>query len=119
MSEPCGESGFDRIFSERVWGGESRSGPGSDPRRTRHYRALLARSCLQPAIRRVVDLGCGDWSSSRLMDWSGIDYVGIDVVPDLVERLTSQYARPGVRFLHGDATRMPLPDADLAICKDV
>lgn len=102
------------------------SGPGSSPEATVEWRALVE-SMLTPGCV-VVDVGCGDWQHSRLIDWDDARYVGIEVVPALVERLRGQF--PGREFhlldpgggCSGLAALLDgtLPDgADLAICKDV
>jgi SAM-dependent methyltransferase len=110
---------FRTIYERHSWGGKSKSGPGSDPNSTRHFRRALARFMREHKVRSVVDLGCGDWASSRLIDWSGIDYLGLDAVPEVVERNQRAFRRPGIRFAVADITTDPLPEADLAICKEV
>jgi SAM-dependent methyltransferase len=110
---------FRTIYERHTWGGKSKSGPGSDPSSTRHYRRALARFMRKNRVRSVVDLGCGDWASSRLIDWSGIDYLGLDAVPEVVERNRRAFGRPGIRFEVADIAADPLPEADLAICKEV
>ena len=69
-------------------------------------------------VRSVVDLGCGDWQFSRHMDWSGIDYLGVDVSKVVLET-ARQFARPGIAFRALDAVTEALPRADLLIAKDV
>jgi len=63
------------------------------------------------------DTAIGSFTS--LIDWSGIDYVGRDVVPALIEWLNAAYGRPGIRFIHGNLMTCELPQADLAIRTDV
>ena len=89
---------FRTIYQSHSWGGKSKSGPGSDPNSTRRYRRALARFMRKNRVRSVVDLGCGDWASSRLIDWSGIDYLGLDAVPEVVERNQRAFGRTGIRF---------------------
>ncbi len=110
---------FRTIYERHSWGGISKSGPGSDPTSTAQYRRVLARFLREHNIRSVVDLGCGDWASSRLIDWSGIDYLGLDAVPEVVERNQRAFGRPGIRFEQADIATDELPEADLAICKEV
>jgi SAM-dependent methyltransferase len=66
----------------------------------------------------VVDVGCGDWQFSRHMDWSGVDYTGVDASAVVLEN-TRSFSQPGIRFLLADAIRDPLPCADLLLAKDV
>jgi 2-polyprenyl-3-methyl-5-hydroxy-6-metoxy-1,4-benzoquinol methylase len=70
------------------------------------------------AVRSVVDVGCGDWQFSRLIDCSGLDYRGFDVVPAVIEAHRAAFGREGVRFdLLEDFAA--LPEADLVLRKDV
>lgn len=107
---------FDDVYRRDLWQGGS--GAGSREDLTRDYRALLQQFLARNAIASVVDIGCGDWQFSRHIDWSGIDYTGIDVSAVVLEN-SARYAREGVRFLHADATSDTLPPADLLVAKDV
>jgi SAM-dependent methyltransferase len=110
---------FQTIYREHSWRGRSKSGPGSDPRSTAQYRRFLARFLKKNAVRSVVDLGCGDWASSQLIDWSGVDYLGLDVVPTVIEENQRKFGRPGVRFRQCNVVEEDPPRADLAICKEM
>jgi SAM-dependent methyltransferase len=110
---------FSRIYSQHAWGGESRSGHGSNPRILAGYLTLLRRLLAELGVRSVVDVGCGDWSLASTMDWSGISYTGIDVVPELIDHLNGRYLSDNVRFVCADAVMDDLPHADLCIAKDV
>ena len=46
------------------------------------------------------------------------DYLGIDIVPSVIET-TWAFKRPGVDFRTLDAISEPLPEADVALCRDV
>jgi SAM-dependent methyltransferase len=107
---------FDRIYRENLWG--EGSGTGSSADVTRAYREFLHNFLRSNGVRSVVDLGCGDWRFSQLIDWSGIDYLGLDVSKVVLET-ARRYERPGVRFRALDAVAEPLPPADLLIAKDV
>lgn len=110
---------FADIYAEKRWHATIGSGPGSDPDRVAEYVRILNRVIREHGVRTVADLGCGDWSFSSQVDWSGVEYVGVEVVPEVVEGLNRRHARPGVRFVAADLTRDPLPHADLALVKDV
>ncbi len=106
---------FDHIYRSDVWG--SGSGAGSDPDITGPYYRFLADFIRDHRITSVVDAGCGDWQSTQFMDWTGIDYLGLDVSPVVLEN-TRRFARETVRFAEMDVRR-GLPGADLLIMKDV
>ena len=68
---------------------------------------------------RVVDLGCGYFSPYANIDWGDCHYIGIDVVAKCI-RQNLRYSTPKRAFLRRDWCHMPkLPEADLALCKDV
>lgn len=62
------------------------------------YVDMLQRFLHDYEIRSVVDLGCGDWQFSRLIDWSGVDYLGLDVVEFVVDTNREQFATDSIRF---------------------
>ena len=70
-------------------------------------------------IERVVDLGCGDWQFSRLIDWGTADYIGADVVVSVVEHNSARFGRGGVSFQLVRDDGSDLPRGDLLLCKDV
>jgi SAM-dependent methyltransferase len=99
------------------WGGHS--GAGSDAFHTTPYRAFVDRFMRMNGVRNVVDVGCGDWQFSRLMNFDGIDYLGLDVVPELVARNQERFGGPGRRFAEMPATLANVPGGDLLLMKDV
>ena len=109
-------SAFEDIYSKDVWRGGS--GPGSSPVNTAEYRAFVQRFMHDNGVRTVTDLGCGDWQFSRLIDWSGVRYTGLDLVPHLITSNESRYGGPGVTFRVLE-TIDDLPGGDLLLCKEV
>ena len=108
---------FEQIYATSEWG--SGSGEGSSQAHTRGYVRFLRRFLRVEGVRSVVDLGCGDWQFSRLIDWTGIQYDGFDIVPGLVEHNDRMFSAPNVRFHHFTTHWPDLPKADLLIVKDV
>ncbi len=95
------------------------SGEGSLPRHTRGYVEFLQRFLNNKLIRSVVDMGCGDWQFSRLLDWTGIDYHGFDVVRSVIETNQRRFAQNHIHFTCYTGNFAELPAADLLIAKDV
>ena len=109
---------FSGIYAGGGWAGLG-SGPGSQPDYAQAYCRFLEAFLRDNQVRSVVDFGCGDWSFSQHVDWSGIDYTGIDCVPPVVEHNRSRFEAPGIRFqlnAYGDCS---FPQCDLLIVKDV
>lgn len=108
---------FSHIYDTDAW--EGGSGVGSTPDATAPYREVVARLLGARDVRTVVDVGCGDWQLGSLLDLSGVQYTGVDVVPSVVAANTTRYGRAGVAFAVVDARTGELPPADLLLVKDV
>ena len=107
---------FDYIYRNDLWKGGS--GSGSTEEATVHYRQFLHNFLRSNNVKSVLDLGCGDWQFSRHMDWTGIDYLGVDVSRVALAN-TRSFAKPGIAFRQLNAVTDPLPPADLLVAKDV
>lgn len=117
--EPSCQQVFSKIYKNCEWKfGEGFSGAGSLPEQTVDYRKFLQQFIRDHHVKSVIDFGCGDWSFSKEMDWSGINYIGCDVVPGIIERNRELYFAPNIHFYVVDAIE-DLPPADLFLCKDV
>lgn len=113
---------FSRIYQEGLWGksaGKFCSGSGSVEAHAIEYVKALQRYIATHSIRSVVDLGCGDFAVGRRIAELGVDYTGVDVVPDLIEYNTAQYGSPHVRFVHLDIIDDELPAGDLCLIRQV
>jgi SAM-dependent methyltransferase len=110
---------FARAYKDGRW--HHGSGSGSSPANTAAYRVFLAAYLRDHEIRTVLDIGCGDWRFSQLINWHVVRYTGIDVVPDLVDANTARFGRPGwIDFACADALAgWTLPAAELILCKDL
>ncbi len=120
---------FSSIYERGEWANDNNglksatyeftSGSGSSPENARAYIEFLKDFLVKKKIKSVVDLGCGDWQISRVINWEGIQYTGIDVVDSVVERNTKNYGAKNISFVRADGIEYLLPEADLLICKEV
>jgi hypothetical protein len=55
----------------------------------------------------------------RAIDLPLREYVGVDVVAELIAELKARYQEPGRSFLQGDITCDRLPLCDLVLCREV
>jgi len=109
---------FSKIYAGGGWG-PIRSGGGSSPENTVEYREFLSNFIEENKIKTVYDFGCGDWSFSRLIDWSNVKYTGIEIVESVVNDL-KQYEDTNIRFVFlNDVERFYKCKGDLLIIKDV
>jgi SAM-dependent methyltransferase len=107
---------FERIYMQDVWRGGS--GPGSLPSNTVEYRAFVEQFIYNNGIQSVTDLGCGDWQFSRFLNWTGVEYIGLDVVPSLIKANRETFACQNIRF-ELSAGPESLPGGDLLLCKEM
>jgi ubiquinone/menaquinone biosynthesis C-methylase UbiE len=61
---------------------------------------------------RACDLGCGPGQVARYLHEHGLDVMGIDLSPGMVEQ--ARQAHPGIEFQQGDMAALPLADESLA-----
>jgi SAM-dependent methyltransferase len=108
---------FEQIYATNEWG--CGSGEGSLPVHTHTYARFLEAFIKKHCIKSVVDLGCGDWQFSRLLDWQGATYTGFDIVSSVVEDNQRRYARKNISFQLSTASYEELIPADLLLVKDV
>lgn len=107
---------FAAIYDRGEWGFQS--GVGARPANNLEYAAFVQNFIHRNAVKTVVDFGCGDWQFSRFMDWTGLHYLGVDIVAGLIERNRKAFAQPNIEFRLFETTDA-LPRADLLVCKDV
>ena len=111
---------FEQIYRENIW--EGGSGEGSRKHTTIEYRAYLESFLTTHKIKSVCDIGCGDWVVGSLIDWTGIEYYGMDCVDFLIEKHKNDNKdRPNLHFQTLDVCTNieSLPKCDLYILKDV
>jgi len=83
-----------------------------------YYKALPALFA-KHNIASVFDAPCGDFNWMRLVvEETGTDYVGGDIVAPLIEQNQEKYGREGIKFIHCDITKGPMEKADLMIVRD-
>lgn len=75
---------FEGIYKRGGWDNMG-SGPGSTPAFTAGYRQYLAQFLKDRGVKSVLDIGCGDWQFSRLVDWKNVRYLGVDVVKPVIK----------------------------------
>lgn len=108
---------FARIYEQNLWGEpDSRSGVGSTSDATRNISRELPDLWTQYGIRSLVDAPCGDGNWMSQIAPALDNYLGVDIVPQLIEDNQRRY--PTLRFRCADLTHDPLPRADAIHCRD-
>ncbi|MDI1263210.1 MAG: class I SAM-dependent methyltransferase [bacterium] len=110
---------FRRIHETNLWGAASVSGLGSETDATAALRAELPPLLARLGAASLLDAPCGDAGWINQADL-GVRYVGVDIVPALIEKLQARIADGGVsgEYHLADITRDPLPRCDAVLCRD-
>lgn len=113
------ESTFAPFYTENRWGDEeSISGPGSSLTRTAKLRRELPLLLQEIGAGTLLDAPCGDFNWMKDTQLNVEQYVGADVVPDLIARNQKLYGNSQTRFALLDLTRDKLPRVDVILCRD-
>jgi hypothetical protein len=113
------ESVFTGIFLANAWlGNKSRSGEGSDRWATAPLREALIPLFERFDVRSLLDAPCGDFNWMRDAVFDLDEYVGADIVDQMIRDLQVQYGAANRRFIKADISSDPLPRADLILCRD-
>lgn len=113
---------FSEIYEKNVWGGaagEFYSGEGSNEKYARQYAESVKKFIAEYDIKKVVDLGCGDFRVASQFVSNDFKYVGCDVVPNLIEHLNKIYGGENVEFYCRNIVEDELPDGDLCLIRQV
>lgn len=104
---------FANIWRTRRWAsdGVHRSGTGTSLEYTANLRRELPKVIARHGIHSVFDAPCGDLNWMQTVDLGGVEYIGGDIVPEIVAENASRF--PGRRFCRFDITEDELPTVDL------
>lgn len=115
---------FTQIYTNNVWNNNNpnipKSGPGSSMKNSKKTSHLLDTFIDSYNVQNVTDLGCGDltWmSQSMLFKSPQVNYVGYDIVDDLIKQHEQNY--PDKTFICDDIVVNKKSETDLVIIRDV
>ena len=111
---------FRRIQETNLWGAPtSFSGLGSEDGATSAVQAALPALLKGLGVTSLLDAPCGDAGWIGKSDL-GVDYIGVDIVPAVVEAARARAALRSMNaiLLLADITTDALPRADAILCRD-
>lgn len=120
MNQPATDTAavFTRIYRNEEWRcGDTLSGDGSTKQSTARLRRLLSHVLRGLEVSTLLDVPCGDLNWMRPADLPLERYLGMDIVPEAVERARRRSGGFG-EFRVADVTRDALPRVDLVFCRD-
>ena len=71
---------------------------------------------IYPDVRTIVELGCGDWSTTNKISLGEREYVGIDIVKAVIDQNENRFGSDRIKFLHSDFVDQAPPGRSIA-CK--
>jgi len=110
---------FTEIFENNLFGGRaSRSGEGSSLEQTEVIRQTLPMLFRDLEIKSILDAPCGDWYWMKELDLAGIEYIGIDIVDQIISDNISKFSKENITFKSLNLIIDDLPKVDLILCRD-
>ena len=115
---------MEQIYRAKLWGDNGKefySGDGS------HHPELVGPyvESIQSFLKSfknpltVIDLGCGDFNVGMKLVECAKQYIGVDIVEDLIQFNQNKFQNPNLEFHCLDIAKDPLPKADCVILRQV
>jgi len=116
---PSLEAVFSAIYHNNTWkNSESVSGRGSTLQRTEVIMRSLPPLLRELGTRTLLDAACGDFNWMQHVALEDIKYIGVDIVPEMIESNRLRYENAQREFLTRDVSKNSLPQADVILCRD-
>lgn len=110
---------FTFIYNNNLWfSRESASGRGSTLESAQVLIEELPKLLKKYKVEKMLDAACGDFNWMKEVDL-GVDYIGIDIVKEIVDANSKEYANEARTFKNLNFIEDELPKVDLILCRDV
>ena len=110
---------FSNVYENNLFKGRiSRSGEGSDLVQTATIRSRLPRLIEELNIQKLLDAPCGDWYWMREVDLCVDEYLGVDIVDELIKKNQFTHGNKQISFQCLNLATDALPKSDLILCRD-
>ncbi len=116
---------FSEIYRDGHWGKSedrgfcSGSGSANQSITTPYIKIIVDYLKSTGHDKTIVDLGCGDMKIGQHFLDSCAKYIGVDVVPELIEQHKSTYQGRNAQFFCMDIIEDDLPDGDICFIRQV
>jgi 2-polyprenyl-3-methyl-5-hydroxy-6-metoxy-1,4-benzoquinol methylase len=113
---------FTKIYEKKIWKTRENcplSGAGSSIDYNKKYIKFL--QGFIENIDSILDVGCGDWTFTKLIDFGKREYLGIDVVPSVISENLKKYSSKNIKFKQLDISQQlgEISRYELVIFKDI
>lgn len=113
---------FEKIYSSNSWKDSygTSSGPGSAIECSYEYIIFLQNYVKQNRIISILDLGCGDFNLMRHFNFENVEYLGLDIVTNVIDYNKKYYSKNNVKFNESNIITFSTSNVyDLVILKEV
>lgn len=121
---PVNPQPYEQVFENhaRLYRGyrdESVSGPGSSLAQTAALRSQLPLLLNHLGVRTLLDAPCGDFNWMQHVALGLDDYIGVDILTELIAELQLRHGCGNRRFIRHNLIEDALPRADAIVCRDL
>ncbi len=110
---------FTYIYTSHYWPSkESVSGPGSEIENTKTIRKELTKLIHKYKIKSFLDIPCGDFNWIKNIIDKNVQYIGGDIVKELITQNNKKFSKSNVKFIEIDIIKDKLPSSDIILCRD-
>tara|TARA_B100000989_G_scaffold284627_1_gene251607 strand:+ start:439 stop:1158 length:720 start_codon:yes stop_codon:yes gene_type:complete len=112
---------FTLIYKTNYWSDkDSVSGSGSSKKNTENIIKELSQIIKKYNIKKIFDAPCGDfkWMKKIMNENKHLEYIGADIVDELIINLNKNNKEKNFKFYVCDITKDKFPSSDLFICRD-
>ncbi len=110
---------FTEIYTTNHWkSSESISGTGSELTQTESLVKDLDKLIVDMSITSILDIPCGDFRWMQNVNLSKVNYIGADIVEDIIKLNIEKHEKNNIKFKVIDLINDPLPKSDLIITRD-
>jgi hypothetical protein len=118
-TEPAAKDVFKKIKENNSWGSsESVSGTGSSLEQTEILVVELSKLIKEKRIKTFIDIPCGDFNWMRNVDFLDVDYIGADIVDEIIKENIEKYETFNKKFMVIDIIKDSLPKSDIVFVRD-
>ncbi len=105
----------DTYIKGHWYDGETRSGRGSSLLYTISFRDNLIKIVKNNNIKTIFDCSCGDWNWMKEVSDNFENYIGNDIVEELVKANNEKFGNERIKFICGDMVEVLKKFADRSI----
>lgn len=110
---------FTEVYRHNLFKGrKSKSGEGSDDVQTAVIRNAIPELINQYKVSSFLDAPCGDWYWMSKVNMGATNYIGADIVQEMIDKHNQNYANSNTSFQCINLVEGPLPKVDMIFSRD-